>query len=291
MYMGEESDPPSTVGHNPPYGASISYYLKSAPQGDVSIEIADAEGRTIRTLAGTKGAGINRIWWNLRYESSRLPRLRTSPVGRPDIGVGPDGFRAFPVGGTVAPLVPPGAYTVRLRAAGTDVSRPLEVRKDPNSLGSDEGIRSQIQTTLSLRDRLNAFSALIDDIEIARSQIADIKAALLRNPRWKGLAARADELDAKLLAVEAELFDPRITSAGDSFYYPPKLFSKVQGLAGGIMDSDFQPTAPQLEVYGLYNEQWAALRRRFDQILKDELPAFNRLLTENGVPHVVGSTP
>src|SRR5216110_2174926 len=33
-----------TAGQNPPYGAAINYYLKSAPRGDVSIKILDAQG-------------------------------------------------------------------------------------------------------------------------------------------------------------------------------------------------------------------------------------------------------
>jgi photosystem II stability/assembly factor-like uncharacterized protein len=291
MYMGEENDPPSTVGHNPPYGASINYYLDPAWSGRVSIEIRDPDGRLIRTLKGTESAGINRVWWDLRHESTRRPTLRTSPLGRSDIGVGPDGTRAFPVGGTFAPLVQPGTYSVTLKAGGAELSQPLVVRKDPNSLGSEEGIRAQTRIVLDVRDRLNAFTDLIDEIEITRSQLSDIRASLLRTPRWKALVARVDDLDSKLVAIEGEFFDPRITSAGDSFYYPPGLLSKLQGLAGAIAGSDFQPTGAQLEVYGMYSELWSTVRRRFDQLLKDDLPAFNRLLIENGVPHIVGRTP
>ena len=53
------------VGENPARGTMISYYLKSAASGDVKITIADATGRTIRTLDGTKDQGINRVNWNL----------------------------------------------------------------------------------------------------------------------------------------------------------------------------------------------------------------------------------
>ena len=49
----------------PPRGTMISYYLKSAASGDVKITIADATGRTIRTIDGTKDQGINRVNWNL----------------------------------------------------------------------------------------------------------------------------------------------------------------------------------------------------------------------------------
>src|SRR6185369_8445415 len=41
-----------TVGQNPSYGAAISYYLKSAPAGPVTLSIVDRQGRTIRSLPG-----------------------------------------------------------------------------------------------------------------------------------------------------------------------------------------------------------------------------------------------
>src|SRR5262245_45508025 len=52
------SEDPS-AGQNPQYGAAISYYLKSAPTGDVKVRIEDAKGQTIRTLNGTKNVGMN----------------------------------------------------------------------------------------------------------------------------------------------------------------------------------------------------------------------------------------
>ena len=42
------------VGENAPRGAAINYYLKAAASGDVKITIADATGKVIRTLDGTK---------------------------------------------------------------------------------------------------------------------------------------------------------------------------------------------------------------------------------------------
>ena len=207
FYMGEESDPPSSVGHNPPYGASINYYLGTVPADDVKIEIADAEGRTIRTLISTKQAGLNRVWWDLRHEASRTPRLRTSPVGHPEIGLRPEGWRPFPMGGTFAPLVQPGKYTAKLGAGQIEQTRELVVRKDPSSPGSEEGIRAQTRIVLDLRDQLNRVSDMIEEIESAREKIADLRVSLQNDARWKAVAAAADAVDGKLLEVESAFFD------------------------------------------------------------------------------------
>jgi hypothetical protein len=45
------------VGENPQRGTLISYFLRSPATGDVKITIADATGKTIRTLDGTKDQG------------------------------------------------------------------------------------------------------------------------------------------------------------------------------------------------------------------------------------------
>jgi photosystem II stability/assembly factor-like uncharacterized protein len=52
-------------GQNPPRGAAIAYWLKSAPPADVRITISDISGREIRSLEGTKDAGLNRVQWDL----------------------------------------------------------------------------------------------------------------------------------------------------------------------------------------------------------------------------------
>ena len=78
----------ATVGQNPPYGAGLNYWLGSAPAGEVTIQIQDAGGRTVRTLGGTRNIGINRLHWDLRGEPAREVRLRTTRSTPPRLGWG-----------------------------------------------------------------------------------------------------------------------------------------------------------------------------------------------------------
>jgi hypothetical protein len=102
------------IGENPPRGATISYYLKSPATGDVKITIADATGRTIRTIDGTTDQGINRMIWNL---------VPGQPGARGQ-GGGFGGGR----GGAVA--VDAGTYNVTLSAGGKTIAKPLTVLQD-----------------------------------------------------------------------------------------------------------------------------------------------------------------
>ena len=90
-------------GQNPPAGTAISYYLKSAPQGDVKITILDSSGRTVRELSGTKNAGINRVQWNF---TAAPPQ----PAGGAAAGGGGGGGR----GGFGGTAVEPGSYVARI---------------------------------------------------------------------------------------------------------------------------------------------------------------------------------
>ena len=118
-----EYDPPSHVGHNPPYGASLTYYLNAPATSEVRLTILDAKEATIRTLTGTQAAGLNRVWWDLRA----TPRPRATAAN----GDAPQPENPGGGGQAASPLVAPGVYTVKLTVDGRDLTTKLTVRKDP----------------------------------------------------------------------------------------------------------------------------------------------------------------
>jgi photosystem II stability/assembly factor-like uncharacterized protein len=89
---------------NPARGTAISYWLKSAAAGDVKITISDVTGREVRTMDGTKTAGLNRVVWNL---------APNTPAGRGGRGFGGGGGGGGGRGGAVQ-AVPAGTYLVKL---------------------------------------------------------------------------------------------------------------------------------------------------------------------------------
>src|SRR2546425_2692378 len=109
------------IGENAARGASIHYSLKSAaggpgnPGNDVKITIADATGKVIRNLDGTRQAGINRVMWNL---VPKPPQGEQAPRGR--------GGRR----GGAAPAVEAGTYIVTLNVGGKTYTKPVTVLQD-----------------------------------------------------------------------------------------------------------------------------------------------------------------
>ena len=313
------SDDP-TAGQNPPYGAAINYYLKAAPSDDVKIRIEDSKGQTVRTITGTKNPGINRVTWDLRGEQSREVRMRTSPAYAPEIPLSPEGWRTAPGAARLSVLLPPDTYTVKLSVAGQELTQPLVVKKDPNSSGSEADIQSQTAMLLELRKDLETAGDMVNQIEVVRSQLYSITTLLSTEPGagvtrsaalasgsgsiptvkesssrqgdYAAIKSAADALDTKLIDIEENLIQRKLTGQGqDTVRWPAKLLTKINYLANGLSGSDFGPTTQQREVHALFKEQLGRDRKRLDDLLSKDLDAFNRLLRDRGIQNVISRVP
>ena len=279
------SDDP-TAGQNPPYGASINYYLKTAARAEPSIKIVDAEGKTLRTVRGTNSAGMNRVWWDLRTEPSKEVRLRTTPAYAPEFRLNAEGWRPLPEGGRMTILVPPGNYTVKLSVDGQEFNQTLTVLKDPNTGVSDADLQKQMAMLFDLRKDLETVAEMINQIEVVRAQLATLK-PLLRGADFVRLA---DELEKKFTDIEDNLTQRKFTGQGqDTVRFPPKLISKLNYLSNGVASGDFPPNTQQQEVHATFKSQVADLRRRLDETISQDLGSFNRMLRERNIPNVIGS--
>ena len=276
-----------TVGANPRYGASLTYFLKAPVTGPVTMTVTDAKGAVVRTLRGTNGAGLNRVHWDLRYEPSAEVRLRTSPMYAAHIVPGPEG-RVAPGTSQLSILAPPGEYTVTLRAGGVEQSQKLEVRKDPNSGGTEGDIAAQTAALLALRASLNQAADAVHRVESVRVQLD----AVARTVDDAALKTASTDLGAKLLEAEMELVDLRQTGQGqDGVRFGSKLISKMGYLSNGMAASDYRPTNQHDEVRTLLGEQLRASLQRIDTLLGAELDRLNAMLRTRTIPNIIAPTP
>ena len=135
------------LAENPPYGAIVDYYLKSAPSGPVTLEILDSAGETVRRYSSedkappvnpetlnipafwrptpeplSGAAGMHRWVWDLR------PTPAADSPARGGGGGGGGGIFGRGEG-----RVLPGAYIVKLTVGGRSYIQPLKVKMDPRS--------------------------------------------------------------------------------------------------------------------------------------------------------------
>ena len=296
------------TGQNPPYGADINFFVPGAvgtgadddegtgTAGAAVVRILDPAGDTIRTLRTGVAPGVNRVWWDLRYEPTRRAKIRTAPPGLPWVPLGPEGWRPLRTWdldlnqGQLGPRVVPGDYQVVLEIGGTSLSTPLTVLKDPHSEGTLADIREQVALSMVIRDEINEVVDMIDRIEWARSQLEDLADMLAGDSTAADLLAEAAALEETAIQVESNLFDIYLTGAReDAFRNPMKLYGRLSALSQDIGSSsaDFPPTVPQVEVHDVLRQRLDATRLLFGKLFIEDAEELNRMLRERRLPVVI----
>src|SRR5581483_2216118 len=157
---------PANIGSNPPNGATIYYWLKNKPQGEVTLEFLDGQGKLVKKFSSklaprprTEGEdstngdvarqeapnprrgggvqlvpvnqGLNRFDWDLRYpDATSFPGM------------------ILWAGGVRGPMVVPGTYTVRLTVDGKTQTQKVEVLKDPRLDTTQQEFVAQLETAM-----------------------------------------------------------------------------------------------------------------------------------------------
>jgi photosystem II stability/assembly factor-like uncharacterized protein len=236
--------------------AMLNFSLKAAPKDPVEIEILGPDGKTIRKLKTKAHVGINRVKWDMHYESPRLIALRTATTENPHIWQEPR-FRdadSRPIThwgispAEVGPMVAPGKYSVRLTVAGQSLTQPLTVLPDPRIPTSQADIELSVKTQLRIRDDITRASDTLNQIEWLRRQIEIIE-TMLRPPKKKEkerppsaepddfdepepalaedeaqskrkaeLLKTVEEMDKKLQIIEFKLVTPSQLNSDDKYF-------------------------------------------------------------------------
>jgi photosystem II stability/assembly factor-like uncharacterized protein len=285
-------------GVNPPDGAAITFWLKTAPapvkdakDSPIKVVVKDASGQTVRTIdVKEPKAGLNRVWWDLRGEPSTEVKPRTRPVNADDFKMNPDGTRKLAIAGStrLSVLVPPGTYNVALTGAGQTAAQPLIVRKDPNTSGTESDIDAQTKTIREVRENMSKTADLINRSEAIRAQISNLKTFIGNEAAAKELIAAGEDLDKKVVAVEGRLFNITATGRGQDFLrMPSQLLEKLAHLADTLQLADFAPTDQQLEVHKLLTDQLTAAAADLDTVVSKDVATFNDMLRRRNIGTVI----
>jgi len=166
--------------------APLNFSLTAPPKNPVQIEILDASGNLVRKLEAKGSVGINRVKWDLRYESPRVVALRTVAPDNPRVWQEPR-FRdadSRPIThwgskpAEVGPIVAPGSYSVRLTVDGQPFVQPLTIVRDPRSPASEADLQLSVKTQLTIRDDISQVADSVNRIEWLRKQLETITAML-----------------------------------------------------------------------------------------------------------------
>ena len=172
--------PEVPAGENPPAGAIFYYYLKSAAQHEVTIEVLDQSGKVIRryssndqpALPDPKTAafpmywfrlpeklftspGLHRWTWNLRYAPppAPIPEYTMATAFGQNTRKEPEG-----------PQVMPGTYVVRLTVDGQRVEQNVFVGMDPRVRTLPEDLFKQFTLEMKIYSALQQGDKVLAEI-------------------------------------------------------------------------------------------------------------------------------
>ena len=278
--------PEPSFGKDPPYGASINYWL-AAKNDSVRLVIKDKDGNVVRTLKEKGKPGINRVWWDLRGEPTQKIIFRTKPRYADWYLLDKNRTRKS----RTAPfsiLQPPGTYTVELTAGGKTFSSKLKVLKDPHSEGTLDDITRQTDLLKQLYDEMNQIAGEINRIERIRRQLLDLKAIISTQKDKKEVVPAIDSIHQDLVNLENRMIQLEVTGTGqDDIRYPSMLAERIAYLASDVAVSDFPPTDQDVEVNTILKKQLANYTRELDQYLKGPFASFLKLLSDHNIGPVV----
>ncbi|MCA1814883.1 MAG: glycosyl hydrolase [Acidobacteria bacterium] len=268
------------TGQNPPYGALITYYLKSKPdeKATVKLQVFDSRGRLVTDIARpAKEQGLNRVVWDLRFGG---PKVR-----RPPNDEEPNFF-----GAPRGPAVVPGTYTVKLTVGAKTVQQNVEVRLDPTVNSSTADLLKLQEMSLSLRDMQSATNNALRALDSVKAQLDFIERTVKdREPeppkdfadKMAAFKKQVDDLSGKLARPEG----------GFGFSGRTQLIDRLGGLFFTIDGANAAPTRSQETYYGELQTEFKQKLDEVNRFITQTVPQMNETLRRFNAPQLIPGKP
>ena len=285
--------PEMPAGDNPPTGAVIDYYFKSAPQGDISISIYDAKGQLVRELSSKpaavrseepppvpqywlyhptplpKNAGLNRYVWDLRYTAPDAVQ-HTYPISALY-----ERTHAEPQG----PFVVPGTYEVKLTVAGKTYTQPLTVTMDPRVHVTPAALEQQLAFGQEIDKLISLSFAYHEQAGKFLDEVAQRRSELQKNAEATATAKAVTDFEMKALKLQGA-----VQHGFGGFGKPKPTFtlmnSELSSLSEGVNQADAAPTDAMRTAYHDYCQDLTKLTRQWSELMTQDLPAVNAQFTQ-----------
>lgn len=282
---------PVESGQNRPSGVIILYWLADPADHEVRLSFLDSTGEEIRSLSAAPGdedvkpepepgrpqdpkpsrrQGLNRFVWDGRHANPTR------------IQIDPPKEEGGPFGQPIGPLVPPGAYRVRLQVGDEVHEASFEIAKDPRNGASQSDLEAQYAHALRVWRRLSDLNTGVNTIRELKRQLE----------RWApkdgaveeegGIGPAASALREALTAVEGQLVqvdpkgDPRLST-------PDQLDGKLKVL---LLQASIQwrPTEASVAVADELSRQLDGALAHLDALLEGQVAEFNQLVRQTEAP-------
>jgi hypothetical protein len=303
---------------NPPFGAAITYHLKSDlrtrraqrqfaeraaerrgadvfyPPWDtlraedreeapaIILAVTDAQGNVVRRLNGPTSAGVQRVAWDLRYAPPTLPRA-----------AGPNDEFGGGRGGS-GPLVMPGTYSVSLAKRVDGVTTPLGQPQKFEVYLLDSSLPTRTPVVVAFQQKAASLQRAMLGANSLVGELSARVGALLRAVEQTPTAD--PRLGGDVRAVVTALRDLGESLDGDPTMSrrqeptPPSLMGRLNVLAQSTRSLE-APTATQQHQYEVVAAEYTKVQSRLRAIVETELQRVEKAAESAGVPWTPGRVP
>jgi len=263
--------------------AAIDYYL-AKPADQVTIDILDGAGQVVRTIKSSeeedkklkksqdedtdfgpppnpppgRKAGSNRYVWDLRYPGATVFEGEIMWGARAQQG----------------PLAVPGAYQVRITAAGQSQTQAFTLKLDEREHVTDAQLQEQFKLASQIRDQVSR----ADEMVIAIRRIVKDSKDRAEKAKDEEVTSVGAELRDKLSTIEEEIYQVRNRANEDPLNFPIKLNNQIAALARSVETGDNPPTQQDYEIFQILTARLAAVQAKYDGAMQKDLAHFNEVL-------------
>jgi photosystem II stability/assembly factor-like uncharacterized protein len=283
-------------GENAPIAASIFYRLKSAPKGEVTIDIVDAKGTVVRSLSSkpkepfggseyeelerealkkealSKEPGIQRAVWDFSWSGA-------DPIAGAKLDSGDP---------TQGPRVLPGTYTVRLTVDGKSSTATLHLLPDPRVQASEADLAEQLRFALEVRAAINRLTRVENRLRSVRQQLTARNSLLKDVERMKPLVDSSTQLVKKLDELEARMQNPKAEIVYDILAQKggAQLYSRLSPLLNWAEEGNGAPTQGMRETFAAEDKELAAHEADLQKLLDGDLATLNATAAQLEAPRI-----
>ena len=266
-------------GQNPPDGAILDYYLADNVSSEVTLEIIDANGKSIRKFSSldkpykipelniplywirpqqllSATAGAHRFLWDMHYK----------PIDEPV---------SFPMTAIYentapeknAPWVLPGIYTAKLTVNGKSSTQTFSIKMDPRVKNSMADLQKQHALSMDCYEGRLTARAIMEEVAAARKMLKD-----------KIEKAGTNVADLKTLEQEVAALDGarrNRRAAAESSASFGSVEASFAGLFGNVHHTEMTPTTQTIAAVKQTKDQlillvnkWTALKSKISAAVK-----------------------
>ena len=271
-------EPP--VAYRSADGATLSWWMAAEP-GEARLEVLDESGAVVRTIEPADTSAPRDRW-----TGTSLPVREGLTTFTWDLSTDPaPTFPGMILWGvrTMAPVVPPGRYTVRLTADGLTSETQLQVERNPWIDGvTDADLRAQYEFGRQVQAKVAEANSAVIAVRRMKVQVDD----RLARTDDSGLATAAERLVSRASEVEADIYQVRNRSGQDPLNFPIKVNNRLANLLSMSERGDGPPGSGMREIFGIMVEELRGYTDLLQEIWDTDLASVNRELERLGLDRI-----